>query len=212
MAWIFTTNRNGSRESIHLLERRIPVLTYGGPTVHPEEPSPLSARITESYVILEFLADLFPNSALLPPASNPTARARVRFFMDATTRYFETPFLEAGRKVPGAFDKLLQGLEMIQALLPDPDAADGGEYAIGNEFTNADCAIAPLLAWIQVATKAGPEMFDSEDGKIFAETVTGPKFERLKRYTKVLLERESVKKVINLEGMEARWKVRQARG
>ncbi|KAG9311927.1 hypothetical protein JVU11DRAFT_8188 [Chiua virens] len=184
----------------------IPVLTYGGPIVHPEEPSPLSFKITESYVILEFLADIFPDSTLLPPASDPTARARVRFFMDAAIRNLETPLLGASRKTQGAFDTVLAGLEKIQALLPDPEAADGGEYAIGRSFTNADCAIAPLLAWVQVAANT----FDSEDGKQFAETVTGPKFERMKRYMNALMQRESVKKVVQVEGMEARWKARQA--
>ncbi|KAH0834663.1 hypothetical protein J3R83DRAFT_10178 [Lanmaoa asiatica] len=64
---------------VNPLTGKIPAITYGGPNVPPEEPSPLSFKLTESYVILEFLADLFPNSGLLPPASNPTGRARVRF-------------------------------------------------------------------------------------------------------------------------------------
>lgn len=61
---------------------QVPVITYGGPNVPPEEPSPLSFKLAESLVILGFLADLFPNSRLLPPPFNPTARAVLRGHRD----------------------------------------------------------------------------------------------------------------------------------
>ncbi|KAG9315060.1 hypothetical protein JVU11DRAFT_4172 [Chiua virens] len=108
--------------------------------------------------------------------------------MDAAIHYLEAPFFATGRKVPVTIDKLIEGLEKIHSLLPDPDALDGGEYAIGKEIANADCAIVPFLAWIQIATKA-----------TFApDEICGDSHRRLKRYMKVLMERESVKKVIDL--------------
>ncbi|KAN0085643.1 hypothetical protein V8E55_006777 [Tylopilus felleus] len=187
------------------LTGKIPVIAYGGPDVSPEEPSPLSSKITESYVILEFLADLFPNSTLLPPASNPTARARVRFFIDVVKRDVEAPLLDINRGVPGAHEKLVQGLAKIQSLLPDPEAADGGEYAMGKDFTNADCAIVPLLAALDAVVKMEYENAELGDTKQFGEMMAGAKFERLIRYKKALWERESVKKVLDLVSYPFRW-------
>lgn len=71
---------------------KVPTLTYGGPSVNPEDPSPLSAKITESNVILEFLADLYPDSGLL--LKDPVLPAKVRFFVDATTKHVENPLYD----------------------------------------------------------------------------------------------------------------------
>jgi len=192
---------------VNPLSGKIPVLTYGGPNVPPEEPSPLSSKLTESFVILEFLADIFPNASLLPPASDPTARARIRYFIDAVARHVEIPLFDFAKGVPGGFEKLVEGLEKIQALLPDPEAA-GGEYAMGKVFTNADCAIAPILGTIEVAARTDLGRFEPGAGKKVGEMLAGTKFDRLRRYQKVLWERESVKKVIDLEHLEG---VRRAR-
>ncbi|KAF8429442.1 hypothetical protein L210DRAFT_3418782, partial [Boletus edulis BED1] len=179
------------------LSGKIPVLTYGGPDVPPEEPSPLSFKLTESFVILEFLADLFPNASLLPPVSDPTARARARFFIDAVARHIETPMFDIAKDVPGAFERMVEGLETVQALLPDPEAA-GGEYAMGKVFTNADCAIAPILGTIEVATRTGLGRLKPEVTKKLEEMLAETKFDRLSRYKKALWERESVKKVLDM--------------
>ncbi|KAH9029349.1 hypothetical protein EDB83DRAFT_2555106 [Lactarius deliciosus] len=45
---------------------KVPALVYGSPKSDPENPSPESARITESLVLLKFVADLYPDSGLLP--------------------------------------------------------------------------------------------------------------------------------------------------
>ncbi|KAI9458072.1 hypothetical protein HD554DRAFT_1755811 [Boletus coccyginus] len=178
---------------VNPLTGKIPVITYGGPEVPPEEPSPLSFKITESFVILEFLADLFPNSNLLPPASDPNARARVRFFIDVVAREVETPMFKIKDGAPDGFEKLAEGLEKIQALLPDPDATEGGEYAIGREFTNADCAIAPLLASIELVTRTDLGNIEPGMGKKFGNTLAGGRF-------------DSVKKVLDLERLEREWR------
>ena len=157
----------------------------------------MSFKLTESYVILEFLADVFPNSNLLPPVSDPTARARARFFMDASTRFAETPMFEIARAVPEALERLFEGLEKIQALLPDPDAADGGEFATGKNFTIADCAIVPILTMIELIARTDLGRFEPGTGKKLAEKLGSEKFTRLRRYQKAVWERESVKKVID---------------
>jgi glutathione S-transferase len=191
---------------VNPLTGKIPAITYGGPNVPPEEPSPLSFKITESFVILEFLADLFPNSSLLPPASDPTARALVRFFIDVVVRDVQTPMFEIRTSVPGAVERLIEGLEKVQTLLPDPDAAEGGEYAVGKDFTNADCAIVPLLAFVELAVRT--DLVKPGTGEKLGEALAGVKFERFRRYKKALWERESVKKVIDLEHMEGVWRAR----
>jgi len=54
---------------------KVPALLYGSPKSDPEHPSAESAKIAESLVILEFIADLYPDSGLLP--KDPVERARV---------------------------------------------------------------------------------------------------------------------------------------
>ena len=106
--------------------------------------------------------------------------------------------LESHRGIPGAFERIIEGVEKIQALLPDPDAADGGEYATGKNFTNADCAIVPLLATIEVAARTDLGKFEPGSGKKLGDVLAGEKFERLRRYKRAVWERESVKKVVDL--------------
>ena len=62
---------------------KVPAIAYGGPKVPPDQPSPESIKITESLVLLEFVADLYPNAHLLP--ADPVQRARVRFFVEAVS-------------------------------------------------------------------------------------------------------------------------------
>lgn len=171
----------------------------------PDEPSALSLKLPDSAVILEFLADLFPNSGLLPPVSNPTARARVRFFISLVELSLVPPGFEVGARVPGALERLVKGLDEIQALLPDPDAPDGGEYAIGKDFTIADCELLPLLVFIHVTVKADVWTWEPNTGKKLEAILAEPKFDRLRRYQKVLLERESVKKVIDFVSVPLSW-------
>jgi len=191
---------------VNPLTGKIPAITYGGPDAPPEDPSPLSFKIAEAFVILEFLADLFPNSSLLPPVSDPTARARVRFFIDVVVRDVETPMFEIKSGVPGAYERLVEGLEKIQRLLPDPDAAEGGEYAFGKDFTNADCAVVPLLALFELATRTDYNKYEPGIGKKLGEALSGEKFDRLRRYKKAVWERESVKKAIDLDHIQGAWK------
>ncbi|ELU43933.1 Glutaredoxin domain-containing protein [Rhizoctonia solani AG-1 IA] len=54
----------------------IPAIAYGGPKVDPANPSPESIKLAESLVLLEFIADLYPNSGLL--STNPVERAQAR--------------------------------------------------------------------------------------------------------------------------------------
>ena len=74
---------------------------------------------------------------------------------------------------PEALEKLAEGLGKVQALLPDPDAAEGGEYAIGKEFTNADCAVMPLLISIGIVAKMDLGKLEPGMGKKLGDMLAG---------------------------------------
>ncbi|KAH7882252.1 hypothetical protein F5I97DRAFT_333579 [Phlebopus sp. FC_14] len=170
---------------------KIPAITYGGPEVPPEEPSPLSAKITESHVILEFIADVFPSSQLLP--SDPVSRAHVRFFMDAI-KNVDGPALDFFYGTSGAYEKLLNGLEAIQKLLPDE-----GEFAVGEHYTIADASLTPILYFVVVLAKTNAGKFDPELGTKLAEELRSEKLAKLRKYGKGMMERENFKKAVDME-------------
>ncbi|KAG1823895.1 uncharacterized protein BJ212DRAFT_1296416 [Suillus subaureus] len=74
---------------IDLVNRGLPAK---GPSIDPEDPSSLSAKITEMNVILEFLVDLYPDSELLP--KDPVSCAKVRFFVDVSTKHIKGPLYD----------------------------------------------------------------------------------------------------------------------
>ncbi|KAH8978324.1 hypothetical protein EDB86DRAFT_2836904 [Lactarius hatsudake] len=137
---------------------KVPALVYGSRKSDPENPSPESARITESLVLLEFVADLYPDSGLLP--KDPVERARVRFFIDAVlTRVSPATaaFFFRGES-PDAFIAMVAE---IQELLPL-----AAQFAVGGHLTIADAALAPFLARWELQLR-------NDVGK-FAEGSAGP--------------------------------------
>ena len=98
-----------------------------------DQPSPESVKIAESLVLVEFIADLFPASNLLP--ADPVARARVRHSIQT----FDTTFISAFEAViyAGASpDKVVAALDAFQKRLPETGFATG-------EWALADVAAAP---------------------------------------------------------------------
>ncbi|KAJ2993114.1 hypothetical protein NUW54_g7778 [Trametes sanguinea] len=153
---------------------KIPAITYGGPKCSPEDPSPESAKINESLVILEFLADLFPEAGLLP--SDPVARAQARLFVAAT----DGPLFEGFRAfffqyAEGSDQTLLKAFQMIQGRLPPTG------FAIG-EWSNADIATAPMLVRIRLLLKHDMGKYPVGEGVKLFEILQGPKFARLTKY------------------------------
>ncbi|KAH7881911.1 hypothetical protein F5I97DRAFT_1932241 [Phlebopus sp. FC_14] len=182
---------------------KIPAITYGGPEVPPEEPSPLSAKITESHVILEFIADVFPSSQLLP--SDPVSRAHVRFIMTAANN-LEGSALEFFHGASEAYQKLLDGLEAIQKLLPDE-----GEFAVGEHYTIADASITPILRLVIMLAKTNAGKFDPDLGTKLAEELRSEKLAKLRKYGKGMMERENFKKAVDVEHEEFVFKQRFGR-
>ncbi|KAG1837293.1 hypothetical protein F4604DRAFT_1601676, partial [Suillus subluteus] len=154
-------------------------VTYGGPSVDPEDPSPLSTKITESNVILEFLADLYPDSGLLP--KDPVSRAKVRFFIDASTKHVEGPLYDFLRG-DGSYENVLKGIEFVH-----------GDFAVGDHYTIADACISLHLARLKIITKTDLGQFPVGLGFKLGEELKGPKFIKFTKYVDQILGRPSLK-------------------
>ncbi|KAG7097926.1 hypothetical protein E1B28_005236 [Marasmius oreades] len=124
-------------------ESKVPTIAYGGPPVPPSQPSPESVKITESLVLLEFVADLFPQSRIL--SSDPVERAKTRFFIDFFSTRVAPPHVAALLRGE-SFEPLIRGLLGFQELL-----SKEGMYAMGDQFSIADIAVAPFILRLETA-------------------------------------------------------------
>ena len=164
---------------------KVPAITYGGPPVSPDQPSPESAKIAESVIILEFLADLYPSSGLLP--CDPVKRAQARFFIDAIHTKFGPTFSGWSR---GNVSGLADGIKALQALLPNEGE---GAYAIGDDFTIADAAFAPAWARLRLVVDKGPALgLTAEHTNATKDLLESPELAKFKAYADRVLERPSV--------------------
>ena len=162
---------------------------YGSPRSDPENPSPESAKITESLVMLEFAADLYPDSGLLP--KDPIDRARVRFFIDA----FSTKvFLPASKFFVSGGDEETQrtffaAIAELQELLPH-----NPQFAVGDHFTIADAALAPFLGFWELCFRHDVGKFPVGTGpRVHQELFQTERFARLQKYYANISSRESFK-------------------
>lgn len=162
---------------------KVPAIAYGGPSVPPDQPSPESVKLAESLILVEFVADLYPDSHLLP--ADPVQRARARFFIDVVSNKLVAAWgglLRTG--TPEAIQAFVQGIEAVQSLLP----AQG--FAVG-EFSIADVAVAPFVARAHVVLENGIGAFEPGEGKKLLETLQQPRFARFQKYWADLQARPS---------------------
>ncbi|KAF9060578.1 hypothetical protein BDP27DRAFT_1301714 [Rhodocollybia butyracea] len=166
---------------------KVPAIAYGGPKVPGDQPSPDSTKLTESLVLIEFVADLVPNSSLLP--SSPVLRAKTRFFIDAFSTQFMPPsFAFISGKGPS--DGLLNAIEQLQNLM----APSGFVIGDGKEFTTADAAIIPFFARMEVGLKNDSGGFEEGEGtKAWEALMTEGRFARWRKYWADVKARESFK-------------------
>ncbi|KAG2065439.1 thioredoxin-like protein [Suillus decipiens] len=164
---------------------KVPAVTYGGPNVEPDDPSSLSAKIAESNVILEFLADIYPDSGLLP--KDPILRAKVRFFIDATTKHIEGAWYAFFRGNE-QYDNVLKGIEFVQELLEE-----GRNFAVGDHYTIADACISSQLKALKIITENDIGQFPVGMGYKLGEELKGPKFAKFMEYAQRMLGRPSLK-------------------
>ncbi|RPD52410.1 hypothetical protein L226DRAFT_555686 [Lentinus tigrinus ALCF2SS1-7] len=167
---------------------KIPAITYGGPKVAPDNPSPESAKLSESLAIIEFIADIFPESGLLP--ADPVVRARARMI----NNYFDTRFFPAfwdffieARAKPA---DILGVLETVQGLLPETGFAVGA-------WSIADVAIAPFLVRVVMLLENGLGKQQEEEGKEVLRALREPRFARVMKYIRDAKEWPSFKVTFN---------------
>ncbi|OJT08260.1 hypothetical protein TRAPUB_799 [Trametes pubescens] len=164
---------------------KVPYLVYGGPKLQPgDAPSGDAVGIPESLVILEFLADIFPNAHLLP--ADPTLRARARLFYNGLEKGLAKGIIVGFLFQEVPLQDLLGGLDNFQARLPPTG------FAVG-EWSIADAAALPVLLRLQLALKEGLGLRKPEDLKeAYATIFESPKYERLCRYIDDNLARPGV--------------------
>lgn len=159
-------------------------MTYGGPKVPADQPSPESIKLNESLVLVEFVADLFPESSILP--KDPVKRAKARLFIDAIKNKLGATHgvLTSGENP----EVLVEVLEHLQSLLP-PEG-----FAIG-EFSAADIALAPALGRLKIrlANDLGGWPAGSGTGPRILQLLQQPKLARFQKYWADLEARPSYK-------------------
>jgi len=165
---------------------KVPAVAYGGPEVSPDQPSPESAKITESLILVQFFADLAPESDLLP--QDALGKAKVRFFLDAVSNKIQ-PNLTKWALGSGSYNAFFEALDAIQDQLPP---AGKGKYIFGDKFTIADIAIAPFLGRsILIQLRNGLGKFDKEEATRGWERFQSPEYERLRQYIDDITTRPS---------------------
>ncbi|KAI0699157.1 hypothetical protein C8T65DRAFT_793556 [Cerioporus squamosus] len=171
------------RTDTYLVHRSPSSSTAARPCTSHEAPSPEAATIFESLVILEFLADLFPN--LLP--ADPVLRAKARFFMKVADEKFSKAFFRFVLLGLGGSIEMLTAVEEIQALLP----ATG--FAVG-EWSIADAAFVPFLLRLESLLKNKFWAFADGVAEMTLMELRGPRFVRIWRYLEENVARESMAK------------------
>ncbi|EIW57659.1 thioredoxin-like protein [Trametes versicolor FP-101664 SS1] len=185
--WEFETRGPGSKPEWYYQINplgKIPALTFGGPEVPPDQPSPESAKLAESMAILEFLADIFPDAPLLP--ADPLLRAKARTFTEIFRNYVSDEFRGAfflGKPVAG----VLQALEKLQAALPQTGFAAG-------EWSIAEAAVAPFITRLFLFVRVGLGSYTEENWLMLRDALEGERFARIRKYVQDIHERPSFKK------------------
>ncbi|KAI0747099.1 thioredoxin-like protein [Daedaleopsis nitida] len=169
---------------------KIPAMTYGGPKTSPDEPSPESVKLTESLVMVEFIAELFPESKLHP--ADLVKRAQARLFISIVEAKLHDGFIKffaAGS--PNTV--LLDAIEALQVRLPETG------FAVG-EWSIADISAVPTLLRFLALLERDFGKYPVGEGKKTLEELQKPKFARIMRYIAEAKEHPSVKKTWNEAG------------
>ena len=138
-------------------------------------------------MILEFLADTYPEAKLMP--TDPAQRARVRFFIEKIGRKYMPAYMAwILDDEPQAAESLLKAIEFLQELLPD-----GGEYAVGESYTIADACFTPIIRRLQLSIEYDIGKFPVGYGPNFGESLKDPKFAKFMAYVGTITSRQVAK-------------------
>ncbi|EIW75408.1 glutathione S-transferase C-terminal-like protein [Coniophora puteana RWD-64-598 SS2] len=168
---------------------KVPAMTYGGPDVPPDQPSPDSVKLAESLIIAEFIADLYPDSGLMP--RDPVQRAQVRRFIDVVDTKF-APVIGAWFYQGTPWEGIIEGARALQDLLPD-----GAAFAVGDRPTLADIAFAPFYSILQVISDGDIYLHEAAKPRDVAEALNSSELARLRKYANGLLARPSFKAAVD---------------
>ncbi|KAH8651623.1 hypothetical protein BGZ60DRAFT_388271 [Tricladium varicosporioides] len=125
----------------------VPTLTV----TFPSSPDTKPIIIRQSIAILEFLEEYFPShKALLPPSSQPVARARVRELVNIIACDIQPPtnlrILKRVKELGGDEKSWAKEVMEVGLLAYDKLAVEyAGDYSVGNEVTLADVCLAPAV-------------------------------------------------------------------
>ncbi|KAI0747171.1 thioredoxin-like protein [Daedaleopsis nitida] len=175
---------------------KIPALSYGGPKTAPEDPSSEAAILTESLVIVEFIAELFPESQLQP--TDLVQRAKARLFITV----IEGKIIDSYRAffIRGESNEtLLAGFEALQARLP----ATG--FAVG-DWSIADVAAAPILVRIMTHLENDIGKYPAGEGTKTLQELRKPKYARLMKYIEDSSNRPIIKSTFSKSANIEYWK------
>lgn len=158
---------------------------------HPKDTTTVpenGVSINESLVLLELVADLFPDAHLLPHGlANAVNRAKVRLFIEAGN-YFNSQFF-AWLFRGESSTSILQAIDALQAHLPQ-----NGFLLGDNKPTIGDLAFAPFFVRFKdFAENAKEDICDIAGAKSVLETLKTEKYEKFNRYVRELLELPSAK-------------------
>ncbi|EIW84545.1 glutathione S-transferase C-terminal-like protein [Coniophora puteana RWD-64-598 SS2] len=181
----------------------IPAITYGGPDVPGDHPSPSATVITESPIIMEFIADLRPHAGLLP--ADPVARAKVRMFIDTVNTQLVPAFLRF-LKEGASYEPVLDGVRAVQRLLPEYYENGNGTWAVGDTFTIADIAAAPFVARVRLPGKYSVGKYAAGEERLLQDALDSPEFARFKAYGVRLFERPSFKATYDEDHIVSEWR------
>ncbi|CAO3664853.1 hypothetical protein G6F70_009203 [Rhizopus microsporus] len=155
-------------------ELKVPAFTVGG------------KHIAESLVLVEYLNDRFPEKNLLP--KDPLKRAYVRYFIEYYSSKVQSEFFKYAFNIKAEnaftdYEKNVSGaLDRVNELLVQQSPT--GPYFLGNEYSIADIAVAPLLARILAFHRLFLNGYEWEAVK---------KYPRLSEFIKGITERPSFK-------------------
>ncbi|KAG9102299.1 hypothetical protein FRC06_002144 [Ceratobasidium sp. 370] len=164
---------------------KVPAIAYGGPKVDPTNPSPDSVKLAESLILLEFIADLFPNSGLL--SSDPVERAQTRFVIDIFSNKFMPAYFgfasrgESPEPLYAALSTLQEQLERARPFLG------------GDKLNIADVTIAPFALRLNAQLRDDLGVYAEGQGpKAHAEIFQNGRFATFQKYFEALSERQTV--------------------
>jgi len=169
---------------------KVPAITYGGSSVPHDQPSADAFKLGESLLILEFLADLYPSSGLLP--SDPVQRAQARFFIDTVEKL---PPALIGWFIQGAsWHGIIDVANALQALLHQSN-----KFAVGDKLTIADITIMPFFALLKLMYENGIGAYPAKQAQELEWALEAPELARFKAYVDNLLARPSMRAVFDEE-------------